>query len=256
MHLSADGKIGIVLGLLGLAGTGAVVVWPEHTEIGWAMMSLAAIGGVALAVHHFGERWKVWKKRAAFFGGIFGVIIVGLAGWHFWPWTIAKETRIASRGPQSVLDLFKSDFPGLMQGTNTNGFKIFDKTGNLDVGVNVAFSKYLDFQSGTKFYSAYFPAEQPRVTYDAIAFLANVYPQIVANLDTLQVTARDPADSSPMQASDLKFSGVIYVYYESDLSLEQLGYLQTLYNSKGLIFKPRSREYATTRWLQARSVPK
>jgi hypothetical protein len=53
MHISAEGKIGIALGLLGLGGAGAVWVVPEQLWIGWNLLALAASGGIALTVHHF-----------------------------------------------------------------------------------------------------------------------------------------------------------------------------------------------------------
>jgi hypothetical protein len=53
MHISTEGKLGILVGLLSLAGAGAVMVAPQHTEIGWSLIAIAAIGGIALAWHHF-----------------------------------------------------------------------------------------------------------------------------------------------------------------------------------------------------------
>ena len=56
MQLTGEGTIGIGLGLLSLAGTGALVIAPQHTEIGWAMIAVAGIGAILLGHHHFGNR--------------------------------------------------------------------------------------------------------------------------------------------------------------------------------------------------------
>jgi hypothetical protein len=62
MHISGEGKIGIALGLVALAGGGGAMNWPDHSEIGWAMMIIAGIGGVMLADHHFAPG-QVTKHR-------------------------------------------------------------------------------------------------------------------------------------------------------------------------------------------------
>jgi tellurite resistance protein TehA-like permease len=53
MHLSSEGKISIFLALIGLAGAGAIMIAPRHTEIGWSLIAIAAVGCVYLAFNHF-----------------------------------------------------------------------------------------------------------------------------------------------------------------------------------------------------------
>jgi hypothetical protein len=53
MLISVEGKFGILLGLIGLAGAGAIMIAPEHTEIGWTLIVVAVVGGGFLAYHHF-----------------------------------------------------------------------------------------------------------------------------------------------------------------------------------------------------------
>jgi hypothetical protein len=55
MQISAEGKLGIGLGLMGLAGAGALVIAPADVapEIGWAMIAAALAGFVMLGWHHF-----------------------------------------------------------------------------------------------------------------------------------------------------------------------------------------------------------
>jgi hypothetical protein len=81
MQISGEGKIGIGLGLLSLAGTGAIVIAPQHTEIGWAMIALAAAGAILLGYHHFGNRME---RRGSVY--LIWVIIgaVSFDCWYFW----------------------------------------------------------------------------------------------------------------------------------------------------------------------------
>lgn len=55
MHITSEGKIGILLALVGLLGSGAIMIAPEKLWIGWSLISFAALGGVALGFHHFGR---------------------------------------------------------------------------------------------------------------------------------------------------------------------------------------------------------
>jgi len=53
MAFSDEGKVGIGLGILGLAGGGAIMVAPEQLWIGWTMIAVAALSGGALLIYHF-----------------------------------------------------------------------------------------------------------------------------------------------------------------------------------------------------------
>jgi hypothetical protein len=53
MAISTEGKLGLLVGLLALGGAGAVMIWPDHMEIGWGMIVMAAAGAAALAYQHF-----------------------------------------------------------------------------------------------------------------------------------------------------------------------------------------------------------
>jgi tellurite resistance protein TehA-like permease len=74
MHLSSEGKISIFLALIGLAGAGAIMIAPRHTEIGWSLIAIAAVGCVYLAFNHFsglGYRDLVrakWRVSTAAYG--------------------------------------------------------------------------------------------------------------------------------------------------------------------------------------------
>jgi hypothetical protein len=92
MALSTEGKLGLVVGLLAVGGGGAVWVAPDHTEIGWAMIVVAAMGGIMLGAHHFqGALARLWtpsdKQRmlALICMIIFGLGLISSAGVYFWP---------------------------------------------------------------------------------------------------------------------------------------------------------------------------
>jgi hypothetical protein len=54
MQISTEGTIGIALGLVGLAGAGAIMVFPQDIGIGWCLIAVAVIGFIWLAIAHFG----------------------------------------------------------------------------------------------------------------------------------------------------------------------------------------------------------
>jgi hypothetical protein len=78
MQISAEGRIGIWLALIGLAGAGATIVAPDHTEIGWLLIATALIGGALLAGHHFANPKRRRRKMVAIIGMV--VCALGLLG--------------------------------------------------------------------------------------------------------------------------------------------------------------------------------
>jgi hypothetical protein len=63
--ISTEGKFSIALGLLTVGGGDALWVAPDHTEIGWGMVAVAVVGGIALAVYHFSEMLRrSWTPSA------------------------------------------------------------------------------------------------------------------------------------------------------------------------------------------------
>jgi hypothetical protein len=83
MAISTEGKLGIAVGLIALAGGGAVVVAPAPTVtiIGWAMIGTSLVGGILLVDHHFAR-----KRMVPLIGMIVCAVgSVAFAGWYFWP---------------------------------------------------------------------------------------------------------------------------------------------------------------------------
>jgi hypothetical protein len=62
MHISGEGTIGIVLALVALAGGGAIMLWPSHTEIGCGLIAIAVLGLAALLYYHLCAKLKItWQ---------------------------------------------------------------------------------------------------------------------------------------------------------------------------------------------------
>jgi Leucine-rich repeat (LRR) protein len=102
MAISAEGTIAIAVGLIGVAGGGAVWVAPSETEIGWAMIATAVAGGIALAFYHFREKLaRLWAPSArlkviALYGiVVFGLGFAGSAVVYFWPRAAAPDQGLA-----------------------------------------------------------------------------------------------------------------------------------------------------------------
>jgi hypothetical protein len=100
MQISLEGEIGIVLTLLGLFGAGAIMIAPTHTWIGWALISVAAAGAVALVLYHVSDRLPVRNTFVVVTMIICGVGFLGFAGAYFWPSPLPLHT--AAPPPTSV----------------------------------------------------------------------------------------------------------------------------------------------------------
>ena len=86
MRISPEGKIGIGLTLVGLAGAGAIVVAPAPwaAAIGWGMIALAGLGSILLAGHHFGQHSK--RRMIPLIGLVAsGGAFLFFVAWNFWP---------------------------------------------------------------------------------------------------------------------------------------------------------------------------
>jgi hypothetical protein len=121
MHISLEGKSGITLALIGLAGAGAMMIAPDHTEIGWSFIIIAILGGAILTYYHICERsgltWTPGHRRKM--TSLAGMIICGVgflcfAGVYFWPMQeiSPKHTGATSKAtldPPTLFSLFMND---------------------------------------------------------------------------------------------------------------------------------------------------
>jgi hypothetical protein len=96
MQFSLEGKTGILLALVGLAGGGAIMIAPEKLWIGWGLITTAAIGGVALGFHHFGRRFA------------FIFVVLGVLWFDSWYFSNVLNAPVAV---QSVLQIIPTPVP-------------------------------------------------------------------------------------------------------------------------------------------------
>lgn len=82
MQISPEGGIGIGLALLGLMGSGAIMIYPTHYWIGWTLIAAAIVGLTCLGAQYF----ELWHLKIIPLGGMVasGIAFVGFAVWYFW----------------------------------------------------------------------------------------------------------------------------------------------------------------------------
>jgi hypothetical protein len=88
------------------------------------------------------------------------------------------------------------------------------------------------FTSRAKFMSFYIPRTD--YTYFAAQAVAEECWRILKEIENARFTARDPAEPIPYDSADLQFTGQVFLYYEGNLSLEQLASLKQEFNAHNL----------------------
>jgi len=149
--------------------------------------------------------------------------------------------------PKSIYDLFTSDFSRL--GDIQSDLTLHHKDGSKLEGVKALW--FQDFESRSEFVSIYVPSGLD--TYEVCRSIPGVFNKILNIFHSSMVTEqKDPADSHREKSAELVFTGKVYIYYEGDLSHEQIGVLESIFKSKNLSPQFRGKDYATVRWLQSR----
>jgi hypothetical protein len=170
------------------------------------------------------------------------LFLVAGAAWYFWPVNPKDTQAIESDHRPSLLDLFNSDFP----------YGHIDKEVLLKTAdggeVKALIHVFYDFNGRSSFLGFYLP--RSTMTFEACAYIGQNYKLLYDDIiNSISVGARYAGDVAMTFSKDLVFSGRIYVYYEDDLSMEQLGVLAALYRQHGVDFQPRGGAYLTTQWL-------
>lgn len=88
--ISFEGKWGIALGLIALAGGGVAFIRPDFPMFGWGLVTLAALGDGALAIHHVaippkGQSRTFGRWFAALVIAMPALVFSGWSVWNFWP---------------------------------------------------------------------------------------------------------------------------------------------------------------------------
>lgn len=152
--------------------------------------------------------------------------------------------------PPTLRKLFDTDFDNFAKFNHDGELHAKSEDGNI-IKIKIAYSVYMDFASKSRFIGIYI-ASSP-ATYHACKELPTFYHEILEEADGIEVNVQKPGDSSTEHSKELTFTGKIYVYYEDDLTLEQLGSLEALFKSKNLLPQFRGQRYATTLWLSRKA---
>ena len=73
MRISGEGKFGILIGLVSMAGAGLIMLAPDRPWIGWGLVAIALVGAIVLLFHHLYEslgRRRALAAMLMIFGGI------------------------------------------------------------------------------------------------------------------------------------------------------------------------------------------
>ncbi len=180
--------------------------------------------------------YPMWYKMAWVIWIVFGLSL-GISSLFVRPET---KTTVESTKKQSIahstktlLDLFKNDFNNLLRaGQDLN-------LTNKDIGqITIKSQTYLDFTSQTIFIGFYIP-DTPQ-TYAICVYLSNNY-KTALDLTKKVMVEQSATGMQPVNTSELKFSGRVFLYHETPLLEEQRRELFSLYKSKGLA--PQFRDY-------------
>jgi hypothetical protein len=113
MSISGEGKISTVLALLGLGGTGAIVILPGYTWIGWALLTIAAVGFLVLGCHHWSEKIsRFMRSKLAPLATIAAGLLITIAG-VVWLYLRAGTTSLNAPLPVAAAQL--PQLPSLSQ---------------------------------------------------------------------------------------------------------------------------------------------
>lgn len=141
-------------------------------------------------------------------------------------------------------DLFETDFRGHSIGGLAVqidcGTEVVLTTGEKEKKVEVLFKIIQDFGSHSQFLTVYIPESSD--TFILCEFVAKQHKQWLQDMPIgLEVGG---ASGVPSNDKDLLFTGRVYVYHETAMTLSQLGKLDDLYKELGLRPEFRGKSYA------------
>lgn len=142
--------------------------------------------------------------------------------------------------PRRLRALFEADFP--------NGLKVREDATLEQAGtrLTITFERVLDFDAGTRYLAFYIPESNislPVCYYIAARFKEFMDPTTGAT----KIGRQSSGDPTVMKSTDMKPSGLVYLYVEDDLDLQEKAKLAAFYKSKGLTMQFRSLDYEAVR---------
>ena len=147
-----------------------------------------------------------------------------------------KEEKNPIKIPSSSLkDLFKNDFPMFMKESGVENFEF--QNGEK---FNIKWQIYFDYETQSKFIG-YYIASNPH-TLEICVGLVDHYKDMFNLSDGLRVEMQSPV-LQPVEKSELKFSGRVFIYHEDPLFESKKTELRELYKNHGESIQFRGSEY-------------
>jgi hypothetical protein len=249
MAISTEGKLGLLVGLLGVGGGGAIMIWPDHTEIGWAMIAVAGCGGAALGWYHFSATLsRLWgPTRRTRMIALIGMIIFGFgflasATVYFWPAGAAKPWK------HTLDEIYASDTNGLGNMENKWQVGVSNAARGLErTTLTLRYRLYQDFNSNSDYVSIFIPTTHNALiddeTFNLVKWLRDEILPFRENLRNAVGVGMSRPGVPYTEASGMRFSGRVYIYTMQPLTLVQLGQLTSWYETAGLALQIRGNEY-------------
>lgn len=139
----------------------------------------------------------------------------------------------------TLRDLYMVDFPMLGLGKRctitTNDNKLADIEGYL----------HMDFIARSRFMSFYVPKSD--AAFETCAVIIQIHQELLTGLEKDFVFEDQPLSEMSDRSTNLKFSGRIYIYHETDFSLQQQSALDEYASKKGLSIRLRDDAYRRKR---------
>ena len=149
---------------------------------------------------------------------------------------VLKPEIGALKSKLTLLDLFERDnFSSLLKSSRDR--KLESKDGNK---VTIKTQVYLDFQSQTKFLGFYIPSDLK--TFEICQSILGIYEDVLRHNSNMLVESKSLGEQ-PINSSELKFSGRIFIYHEYPLLYQQQIELHQLFKAHGLGVQFRGSDY-------------
>jgi|HubBroStandDraft_2_1064218.scaffolds.fasta_scaffold05205_7 hypothetical protein len=154
------------------------------------------------------------------------------------------QTPSASARPLTLEEMFQSDFSG----GNKWSYSAAYKSATDGATVPIEEQMHLDYQGYSRFLSFYLPVSP--LAYEAALWIGDHSSEIIGQFDKNEVISRDATEQHGTSDKELKFSGRVFIYTLSDLTLDQQADLERQYRANGLALEIRGLTYMSFTNLQ------
>ena len=154
-----------------------------------------------------------------------------------------------------VSKYFKTDFSNYLTANRKVGIRIFPDVSKPEEkqDYELEFRLHCDFESLTKFISAYLPSS----TFPNASPICKVVAEQINEISNLLskgvIVAASRYDDRMTKIDDLKFTGRVYIYHDTYLSDDEKDELRLFYKQKNLDPRFRGSNYLAKRFLYKRT---